>query len=854
MRLIGCHIEGYGKLTDTEYDFGEGITEFCEHNGFGKTTLASFIKAMFYGLPAVRNNTAEFNDRMHFYPFGGGKFGGNITFEKDGKQYRIERFFDRKSEKGDTVAVYENGKKTNKFGKDIGRGVFGLDKESFERTTFVTADAIDICATSGISAKLNNFVDNTDAENSFDTAKKRLESAKKKLRAERGDNDLITKKRAEIVELKGEIDNLETMERTLEGYYVELTDLNGQIRALEAKLESANAVNLSVERWARYEYLLARKAECEKQLDAFDIKYPYGLPTADELGDIKSRNQKTIKLGGQKTATADDGNRGKLDELARTFGSGVPDFETMRAVQNDIDEIKRLDTEMSATSRAPRSRFDELSQKFADGSPSASDISDGAEKAERLRTLDDQLKLRMNLVPAEVKPERKSAKPFLIFAAVAAVIALVGIGVLFVSAVAGGILLGLGVVALGADGFVYFKKNSAAAHPFIMSDDIVKLQEERQSLEKQLRELVAEYSCASENGVLFDFATLKKDCAEYAKLTAAADETTERVKQMQAASDALTQKTKAFFAGYGLDGDDLQDMHIRLLNGVTEYMTVHNAVASSDRESESIQNEIKAQCAAVAEILAAYKIPLWDDLSEQIETLDKAATEIARLKTEKDEVGAEADAFKTEHGLTEKPTEERIDTAALTEKLSELRRDAAVIDTRIADTENQVDLLDVKRAALATAEQTLETYISEHAVLTAAVESMIQAEQNLKDAYIAPVRDNFLVYAKAIENALGEKVSMDQDFRILFERNGEYRSDRHLGAGQRSICALCFRLALVDNMYKDEKPFIIMDDPFVHLDADHMEKTMQTVKELARDKQIVYFCCHDSRRIERASN
>ena len=177
-----------------------------------------------------------------------------------------------------------------------------------------------------------------------------------------------------------------------------------------------------------------------------------------------------------------------------------------------------------------------------------------------------------------------------------------------------------------------------------------------------------------------------------------------------------------------------------------------------------------------------------------------------------------------------------------------------MIDTRIADTENQVDLLDVKRAALATAEQTLETYISEHAVLTAAVESMIQAEQNLKDAYIAPVRDNFLVYAKAIENALGEKVSMDQDFRILFERNGEYRSDRHLGAGQRSICALCFRLALVDNMYKDEKPFIIMDDPFVHLDADHMEKTMQTVKELARDKQIVYFCCHDSRRIERASD
>ena len=124
-----------------------------------------------------------------------------------------------------------------------------------------------------------------------------------------------------------------------------------------------------------------------------------------------------------------------------------------------------------------------------------------------------------------------------------------------------------------------------------------------------------------------------------------------------------------------------------------------------------------------------------------------------------------------------------------------------------------------------------------------------KAEQNLKDAYIAPIRDHFLQYTGAIENALGEKISMDGDFRITFERGGENRSDKHLGAGQRSICALCFRLALVDNMYKDEQPFIIMDDPFVHLDAEHMDKTLATVKALAEQKQIVYFCCHESRKV-----
>ena len=100
-----------------------------------------------------------------------------------------------------------------------------------------------------------------------------------------------------------------------------------------------------------------------------------------------------------------------------------------------------------------------------------------------------------------------------------------------------------------------------------------------------------------------------------------------------------------------------------------------------------------------------------------------------------------------------------------------------------------------------------------------------------------------------IESALGEKVSLDRNFGITFERGGETRSDRHLSAGQRSICALCMRIALIDNMFGGEKPFIIMDDPFVNLDGKHMQKTADAVKKIAKDRQIIYFCCHESRKI-----
>ena len=73
-------MDGYGAARKKQFDFGKGTTVIFEKNGFGKTTLASFIKAMFYGLDAYKVNTVDFVDRKHFFPFDGGRFGGNIVF------------------------------------------------------------------------------------------------------------------------------------------------------------------------------------------------------------------------------------------------------------------------------------------------------------------------------------------------------------------------------------------------------------------------------------------------------------------------------------------------------------------------------------------------------------------------------------------------------------------------------------------------------------------------------------------------------------------------------------------------------------------------------------------------------
>ena len=49
MKLLHMHVDNFGGLHDYSYDFEDGLNVILEDNGWGKTTMAAFLKAMFYG-------------------------------------------------------------------------------------------------------------------------------------------------------------------------------------------------------------------------------------------------------------------------------------------------------------------------------------------------------------------------------------------------------------------------------------------------------------------------------------------------------------------------------------------------------------------------------------------------------------------------------------------------------------------------------------------------------------------------------------------------------------------------------------------------------------------------------------
>ena len=93
MKLIECNIAGFGAFKNYKLSFNDGLNVILQPNGWGKTTLAAYIKAMLYGFERKRVRDVSENERLRYTPWTGRVYGGTLDFELAGREYRIPRQF-----------------------------------------------------------------------------------------------------------------------------------------------------------------------------------------------------------------------------------------------------------------------------------------------------------------------------------------------------------------------------------------------------------------------------------------------------------------------------------------------------------------------------------------------------------------------------------------------------------------------------------------------------------------------------------------------------------------------------------------------------------------------------------------
>ncbi len=140
MKIQELNLTHFGKFSDRSYKLGDGLNLFYGENESGKTTTHMFIQGMLFGMERGRGRAAVYDDFSRYAPWDNpNHYTGSMTFESDGKTFRLDRNFDRYSKKADLICLDDGEKLSVKEG-DLHMLLGGMEKNIFQNTISVPQD------------------------------------------------------------------------------------------------------------------------------------------------------------------------------------------------------------------------------------------------------------------------------------------------------------------------------------------------------------------------------------------------------------------------------------------------------------------------------------------------------------------------------------------------------------------------------------------------------------------------------------------------------------------------------------------------------------------------------------------
>ena len=792
MKLISLHIVNYGKLSNYDFLF-ENINVICQENGYGKSTIVSFIKSMFYGLETLKNNTSKFLDRKHYYPFNRGVFGGNIVFTYHNQEYRIERIFDEKSEIKDILKVYCNGKETDELGLIPGLIIFGINKDNFEKIISIDANKITLETDSDINKKLNNYVENVSDEFNLDDVLKNI----KKYKKEQLDKLKILKEESKKLNL--EIHNLEDIKLNLDAKYIELNELENKKNLAKKEYDKIYENKLLSQKYDTLNRYNIEVNQYQSELNNFKNKYSL-IPSNEEFNSVKEV-ENDLKS-----------NNKLLDCL--TFNFDEYNFLKSK-YENKIDNKEIIEEKIN--------RFNYLKGEI-------SKKNNSEELDKHFLGLDIE-QIDLSLIKSKIdnlNHYEKRKNPLIIIVLVISIV-LMSVSIIFFInnlMLFFIIFLILWLISLIGDLFLYVNLS------------LKKVSNIDKDKKQELFNIFSSYRYYGDDFNVLYY-QLENDLNNYKQ----------KLKnnnfELQKEYNNLKITLNNFFKEFNFNDDNYSSNMLIINQELIKLKMLENEYQKYLFSRQEYQNQNKNFIEIINKFYNKYNIDKSLSLDEINNDLIKYENINRNYKDSKEKYLN----YKNENNLFDYYKKEDIDINLINLNKEKSEKEFLDLLNNINSLEESIASIDDEKNLLKNKNEEKEIIENKINLFDCVNQELIKADESLKEKFVSPIKNKFCEYASLIEKTIGEKVSMDKDYHIYFERNGMLRNSNHLSSGNLAICALCFRLALFDNMFTEEEPFIIMDDPFVMLDQNHFDKTKLVIESLAKNKQIIYFTCHESRKI-----
>lgn len=858
MRLISCQIVNFGCLSNCSFSFDDGLNLLYAENGRGKSTFAAFLKAMLYGLPSVRKGGAE-NERRRYTPWQGGTFGGSLSFEAEGTEYRLERFFGAK-EREDRFALYHlaTGNPSTRYTENIGEELFGVDADGFERTLYISQTAPFLPPdNNSIRARLGELIEASDDLGSFEKADDLLDTARRYyyVKGDRGHiADLTAALREKEAEIAAAKDASETALRLAE----ELTDIAAKREEIAQALKEAQELRAAAERrrlWdeqnASYHALLDSREAAKRQLTPLEEFFAPHLPTDEELFTVENAETECTTLAARISgAVLSEEDVASLADFRARYGEYAPTGAFMEKMHTACDALRSAREALRATEAQLENEKDPLHLIFDAHVPT------DAEQA-AIRTLQASLEATQAELFGD-RPEKKSSLPVL-------PLLWGGFGVLALLAVLGFIfsLFPIAIVATVMAVGVFALAILRTLNKGTVSGAFEKRLEEYRLEQKRLAAMLIHFGYTAKDPLL-SASHFFSDLERYFRLTEEEARTREKLAALR---DEVSQKHYALCAILGITAETDPEAEarriesevpvFRLLLQKQDELARRRATLTAERERcERIVSVFLAHYPSLVGLSPRVALDTVKQnmlLSRQAMAAYTAARNRVANHLQNTRFDPDAPPPPVNGDMRELAENERTLQNALTE-LESLASVKANERARLEEIALTIPLKEAERDRLiaekAEAEHTLALIGRTKTILE-------EAKNDLSTRYLRDMELHFDRYYKKlregvsaelpVDNARTSPFSMDTSLAVSCESYGERRPVSVLSRGERDLVAFSARLALLESIFKKEAPVLLLDDPFINLDDGNFEKATDLLASLAERFQIIYTVCSTKR-------
>lgn len=871
MKILSCHIENFGKIHDYSMDFCDGANIICEANGWGKSTFAAFIRAMFYGLEGYRKKNIEENERKRYKPWQGGVFGGQLVFEIQGKKYLISRVFkDKEADDEFELRDAATNLPVKEYTSKIGEEIFKINRASFLRTVFIEQNKCETSPTDDINAKIGQLADNSNDLNNFEAAAARLADIINKLNPKRSTGS-ISKRREDIAEYerlvqdgKGISDSIEQYQKKLhdeEDAYEELKGQMKEIAETQKIVSEQQSIRAKKSEWERLKRAVDKKLE-EQQ--SYEQKFPGNIPVLEDvkkkIAESNDMDRVHDRLEMYRVTQAE---KNDLALLESTFVHGIPSDADFDGMLSAAKTFKKLSQEHASEqiSSAEKERLDELEPYFANESESAASVVGKWNNRNTKKSALPSKQAALMALEASMESQRpRRSKKIPSFLIIGIILAIAGLPAALAISPAAGIIMAVAGVGLAVAGILANRKGKPV-QPAI-SPEFENLRrtigEDEEYVAKTDQEvanyLIAHGKSFNEDTVSSVLQEIFGESVEYSSLKKKYQESLDGTTAMDI--ENIRRSLITFLGKYGIASTDLNfvdDLYM-LKDKAEKYKTLREKQKNL-REAEDDYEKMREGMIA---FLNEYNYEALDNISLQLSDIRDCVVNYQNSANALEDARADLEQFETANkisALSEIKIDESLPTLEeLNRKIQQLAEDREAVHKSINNDNNALENLqeeydqweeNTTRLKELKSIQSMEEKKYEY--VSMAKKKLELAKEVMTAKYADPIFQGFSQYYEMISGNEASGFHIDANTTVTVDELGKQRAANTLSSGYRDLVGICLRIALVDAMYQEEKPPLILDDPFTALDDKKVDLGMDFVEKLAEKYQIIYFTCSASR-------